>query len=110
RVSRASASFGRSFRVATFLGQRFAHGREFGASDVVARRRGRARLVLLAPAVPVVMGLRAARRVGWHKDLLRFVGSLPMFLLFASAWAAGEAAGGLRPTPALQHHAAGDRA
>ena len=110
RVSNAKAAYGRSFRVATFFRQRFAHGREFGAGDVLAGRRGRGRLLLLAPAVPFVMALRAARRLSPRSDLPRFVGSLPMFLLFASAWAAGEAAGALRPTLGLRRRPAGDLA
>lgn len=110
RVSSASASFGRSFRVSTFLAQRFAHGREFAAGDVVTGRRSRVRLVLFAAAVPVVLAVRAARRVGWRRDLLRFSAGLPMFLFYASAWAAGEAAGALRPAPALGRRAAGDLA
>ena len=107
RVSRADAALIGSFPVTTFLRQRFAHGREFASGDVLAGRRGRIGLVLRAPAVPFVMALRAARRVGWGGDLLRFAGSVPMFLLYASAWAAGEAAGALRPAADLRGRTAG---
>ncbi len=110
RVSRAGAALIGSFPVTTFLRQRFAHGREFAAGDVRAGRRGRIGLVLRAPAVPFVMALRAARRVGWRGDLLRFAGSVPMFLLYASAWAAGEATGALRPAADLRSREAGDLA
>jgi hypothetical protein len=47
-----------------------------------------------APLVPAVLALRVARRVlplGGHR--WRFVAGLPLFLVLATAWAAGEAVG-----------------
>jgi hypothetical protein len=95
RVSAARAAFGRSFRLRTFLRQRFEHGREFSRTDVGGGRRSRLRVILRAPGVPIVLALRAARRVGLGSDTRRFVVALPIFVLFATAWAVGEAAGAL---------------
>ena len=54
----------------------------------------RARIVAAAPLVPLVLVARVARRVWplgrYRRHLLRAV---PWLLLFASAWALGEAAG-----------------
>lgn len=91
---------------ATFLGgvslghairHRFAHGRHFGAWRVSAGQRCWWQIGLAAPVVPFLLALRAAGRVmrstarRWH-----FVSALPMFLVIASAWAAGEAFGAVR--------------
>ena len=95
RVAAARAALGRSFGLRMFLRQRYAHGREFGLTDVRAGRRGRAAIVLKAPAVPLAIAWRAGRRVGVGEDTWRFAAALPIVLLFASAWAAGEAAGAL---------------
>lgn len=76
---------------------RFAHGRHFGAWRVSTGQRAWLQIWLAAPAVPFVLALRAARRVmsssasKWH-----FVSALPVFLVIASAWAAGEAVGAVR--------------
>jgi hypothetical protein len=95
RTSAARASFGRSFHLWTFVKQRFSHGFTFGRSDVEQGRRSRIGLVLKAPLVPAVLAWRAARRVRDTPHVRRFVAALPMFLVFASAWAAGEAAGAI---------------
>jgi hypothetical protein len=77
---------------------RFAHGREYGAWRVRTRSAGRARVSVAAPLVPVVLAWRAARRVvPLRSHRARFFAALPWFLLFASAWAFGEAIGAWCP-------------
>jgi hypothetical protein len=76
---------------------RFAHGRHFGAWRVSVGERSWSQIALAAPLVPFLLALRASGRVmssagrRWH-----FVSALPVFLVIASAWAAGEAFGALR--------------
>lgn len=94
-VPDAQVLFGPSFRLRTIVAHRFAHGRQFGAGRA---RGGRPRwmLALSAPAVPAILLTRAARRVWQDRaSRARFVAALPWFMLLASAWAAGEAWGGL---------------
>jgi hypothetical protein len=94
--SGALAYFGPSFRFGTFLRQRFAHGRQFGDARVRRGERGRAAILAGAPCVPAILAWRAARRVQSHREHVgRFAQALPVFLMFATAWAAGEAAGAL---------------
>lgn len=80
---------------ARFLGERFRHGRRFGAWRS-AVEVSRARVLLAAPIVPLVLTARMARRV-WpvRKYRMRLVSALPWLLAFSTAWAAGEAAGAL---------------
>ena len=95
-VPAATVEFGRSFPLRTITSHRFAHGRQFGAARV---RGGRPVWILLlgAPAVPVVLASRVARRV-WQggESPVRFLVALPWFMWLATAWAAGEAWGALR--------------
>jgi hypothetical protein len=75
------------------LRHRYAHGRHFAASRV-ADGMHVMRIVAAAPFVPLVLAFRAARRT--FADLhhrRRFIVALPLFLLLAAAWAAGEAHG-----------------
>lgn len=84
---------------------RFAHGRHFGAWRVSTGQRAWWQIGLAAPAVPFLLALRASGRVmssagrRWH-----FVSAMPVFLVIASAWAAGEAFGAVRGAglPAVQ--------
>ncbi len=95
-VPDAAAEFGRSFPLRTILSHRFAHGSQLGASRVRGGARRWWQIVLAAPLVPCVLAGRAASRLGRSsRDRLRFVASLPWFLLLASSWALGEAAGAL---------------
>jgi glycosyltransferase involved in cell wall biosynthesis len=90
-VSGATASFGPSYPLRVILRHRFAHGREFGAWRVREDGRRRLRLVLAAPLVPVTLAARAARNaLPLRGHRLRFLRSLPLFLLLAAAWASGE--------------------
>ena len=95
-VPDAVAAFGRSFPAATILHHRFLHGTHFGAGRVDGGARSRARVVLAAPLVPIILAARAARRVVREPgDLSGFLTALPWLLLLAAAWAAGEATGAL---------------
>jgi hypothetical protein len=92
----ARVEFGRSFPLRTILRQRFAHGAHFGAARVRGATRRRWQIVLAAPLVPFVLAARAGMRVRRRAaDRLRFVAALPWFLLLATSWALGEAAGAL---------------
>jgi hypothetical protein len=93
-VAAATAHFGRSFPFMTIAAHRFAHGRHSGSWRVQTGASSAARSVLAAPLVPFVLAARTARRaarVPGH--LTRFVASLPIFLVLAASWAAGEAWG-----------------
>jgi hypothetical protein len=93
-VSAATASFARSFPLATIAAHRFAHGRHFGAWRVAGGTVSRTRAILATPLVPLVLVARAIRRVWPHPAHRgRFALSAPAFLFLASAWAAGEVYG-----------------
>lgn len=92
----ATARFGGSFSLGTMASRRFAHGRHSGAFRVGQGIRTKWQMVLGAPLVPAVLFVRVARRVArapahWSS----FLSSIGAFLVLASAWAAGEAIGGL---------------
>jgi len=92
----ARANFGPSYRLSTFLRHRFRHGRLFAKTRIQQGTRSRLALVAGAPIVPLLLAWRAARRVGGDRHhLVRFAASLPLFLLMAGTWAAGEASGAL---------------
>ena len=93
-VSAASARLGPSYRFGAFLRQRLEHGRHFGHARAHDGSRSRLTLVAAAPLVPAVLAWRAARRVGIDRSHgFQFLVALPVFLIFAAAWAAGEALG-----------------
>ncbi len=92
------ATFGGSPGLWPFMRQRFAHGRHFGAWRATAGGRSPWKIVLAAPLVPFVFLVRTARRVaGRPGSVARLMACATPFLLLASAWAAGEAAGALEP-------------
>jgi hypothetical protein len=86
---------GRSAGFAAFMHQRWTHGRTFARQR--ARHLSRARVlagIAMFPAVPVVLLLRTFRLVVRRRRYTwRMVASLPLLLLFDSAWAVGEARG-----------------
>jgi hypothetical protein len=95
-VAAATARFGRSFPFTTIAAHRFAHGRHSGSWRVRTGASSVARSVLAAPLVPLILTVRTARRVlrgKGHRS--RFLGSLPIFLVLAASWAAGEAWGAI---------------
>jgi hypothetical protein len=89
----AAVRFEHSAPLPAMLRHRFEHGRHFGAQRV-EHGSSTARVALAAPVVPLVLALRAARRVVREPGYrLRFLAALPIFLVLAAAWSAGEAAG-----------------
>lgn len=98
-VPDARVEFGPSFPLRTVVAHRFAHGAHFGAGRV----RGGASawiLTLRAPAVPVLLAWRSARRAArGGEGLSRFARALPWFLALATAWAAGEVWGAWHGAP-----------
>lgn len=85
-------------RFRTMFAQRFRHGREFGDSRVRRHGESRAKLVLSAPFVPLILLARIGRRVySARGNRPRFLRALPGLSILAAAWAAGEAVGALRP-------------
>jgi hypothetical protein len=90
---------------------RFAHGRHFGAWRAGECHRPRWQIVVAAPAVPFLLGFRAASRVMRSApDRWSFVFALPAFLVVASAWASGEAVGALYGAALPAVRVAGDDA
>jgi glycosyltransferase involved in cell wall biosynthesis len=82
----------KSFSLAGFLQNRFGHGREFGCSRA-AKFSGFHRLlyILLSPFIPVILFFRILRQVAIKKrNLLKFIGTLPIVILFLCSWALGE--------------------
>lgn len=101
-VPAAQVAFSRSFPAKTILRHRFAHGRHFGASRVAGKTRTVWQVVVAAPLVPFVLARRAAARLlRGGQAPWRFAVALPWFLVLATAWAAGEAWGAVRPDAGL---------
>ncbi len=74
----------------------YRHGRFYGGRRVAGRPAAHRLLRLaLAPAVPVVLGSRIARRALGAGRGGAFVRSLPHLAVLLAAWAVGEAAGSL---------------
>lgn len=93
----ASAQFLGGVRFHDALRHRFAHGRHFGAWRVSTGQRSWWQIGLAAPVVPFLLALRAAGRVmSANARRWPFASALPVFLVIASAWAAGEAFGAVR--------------
>lgn len=83
------------YRAATFFGQRYEHGRQFGAARARALPLGR-RLVLAvaAPVLPLVFLRKIVRNARRHEVLREhWVGALPWLAFFLAGWGAGEALG-----------------
>jgi hypothetical protein len=89
-------TFGGAPRLGTFLRQRFAHGRHFGAWRVLLGGRRPWQVALACPLVPFILLLRTARRLAGVPDAIAELGaSIIPFLLLGFAWAIGEAVGAL---------------
>ena len=78
---------------------RFAHGRRFGAWRVRVIGRAAWKIVAGAPLVPFLIAVRSARRAlpRWEHTW-SFLTAVPVMLLLASCWAAGEAMGAASTT------------
>ena len=95
-VNDAVAEFGSSFKLGAICRHRFAHARLFGKARVENGSNGRLRIILGSPVVPFVLALRARSRV-WHVPFYRkrFLAALPLLIVIAACWAAGEATGAM---------------
>lgn len=78
---------------------RFAHGRRFGAWRVRVIGRAAWKIVAGAPVVPFLIAVRSARRAlpRWE-HAWSFLTAMPVMLLLAGCWAAGEALGAASTT------------
>jgi len=91
----------RSFSLPGFIGQRFRHGRQFGAARA-AGMSGRRRLVyiILSPLIPLIFLSRIARQVLSKRSRIgKFLLSLPILTLFLLSWSVGELSGYLKGRP-----------
>lgn len=96
----ATVRFAGESGLARIAVRRFAHGRHSGAYRVTQGIRPRWQMVLGAPAVPIVLLTRVARRVARAPEHWpAFLTALGAFLVLATAWAAGEAIGGFTAAP-----------
>lgn len=96
-VQSAAAQFGRSFPLALISRHRFAHGSHFGAWRVRENAESASRIAFTAPAVPLVLLVRSARRVlRSGGNLAGFLAAAPLILWLAACWALGEAVGALQ--------------
>jgi glycosyltransferase involved in cell wall biosynthesis len=88
----------RSFRLRSFVTQRFWHGMKFGQQRVCrVRWTQRALYIALSPGIPLVFLIRIARQVfGKRRNRTKFVLSLPALVLFLLAWSCGELLGYVR--------------
>jgi len=78
---------------------RFAHGRRFGAWRVRVIGRAAWKIVAGAPLVPFLIALRSARRALPRREhTWSFLTAMPVLLVLASCWAAGEAVGAASTT------------
>ncbi len=106
-VPGATASYSRSFPLATIARHRFHHGRHAGAWRAAHHERSRAAIVALSPLVPAALAMRTWRRVRTmapHRR--RFIRAIPTFLALAAMWAIGEAVGALAGAPGARRAAA----
>jgi len=98
-VPSARAELVAGFPLALMTRQRFAHGRHYGAWRVRQKLVSASRIVVAAPAVPIVLLARTALRVARSgSNLLGFMSAAPIIFWLATSWALGEAVGALRPS------------
>ena len=95
-----AVAFGGTTGLASVCRHRFEHARLFGGSRV-KRGESAVRIALKSPIVPAVLVARIARRVARHGQYMTaFVASIPLIVIIAAAWAAGEASGAVQGTRA----------
>ena len=75
----------------TALSHRYRHGQNSGAYRAAILGYPWWRGVLAAPLVPLVLAARVLRRAGAKGRLAEALGAVPVILVLATAWAAGEA-------------------
>ena len=100
-VDGAVCEFGRSFSFSSICHHRFFHGRLFGRSRVAKEGESRLKIVAGSVAVPFLLAVRAGRRV-WGNASYRakYFVALPLTLVIAACWAAGEAVGAMEASVA----------
>jgi hypothetical protein len=83
------------YRAATFFGQRYEHGRQFGAARAQGLPAGRRLLLALAsPVLPLVFLRKIVRNARRHEVLREhWVRALPWLGFFLLGWGLGEARG-----------------
>jgi hypothetical protein len=97
RVPDAEAVFGPASTFKAACLNRFAHGRHSGADRIRRGERSPWQILSASPVGPLVLVLRAVRRVMRIREhRIRFTVALPWFLVFACSWAAGEAWGAVQ--------------
>ncbi|MEO8577998.1 MAG: hypothetical protein ABI556_14915, partial [Gemmatimonadales bacterium] len=100
-VDSAVSEFGRSFNLSSICSHRFSHGRLFGKSRVANDGESRLKIVAGSTAVPFLLAARAARRVmGSAAYRTKYLVALPITLVIAACWAAGEAVGAMEASVA----------
>jgi hypothetical protein len=100
-VNSAVCEFGRSFSFSSICSHRFSHGRLFGRSRVAKEGESRLKIIVGSVAVPFLLAVRAGRRVlGNTSYRVRYFAALPLTLVIAACWAAGEAVGAMEASVA----------
>lgn len=100
-VADAVSEFGHSFSFSSICHHRFSHGRLFGRSRVANEGESRLKIVVGSVAVPFLLALRAGRRVmGIAAYRTKYLVALPLTLVIAACWAAGEAVGAMEASVA----------
>ena len=95
-VPKATAVYERSFPFSTIASHRFRHGRHAGSWRSTTGQRASWLLAATSPLVPFALASRVWRRVrGIEEHRVRFLRSLPQFMVLACVWAAGEALGAI---------------
>ena len=93
-TGRPLASFHSAVTLRSILRLRARHGHGFGVTRVARDGDSAARILLAAPAVPIVLLVRIVRRAARSPGaLLLAIRVLPVLALICGAWAWGEAAG-----------------
>lgn len=96
-VPDAVARLEEALRLRSFLAQRFRHGRRFGRYRAGDLGVPVWRILAAGPLVPAVLALRSLARFSRGGGrLVEALPALPVLLVMASAWAAGEAWGAVR--------------
>jgi hypothetical protein len=96
RLPESLATFAGKATFVASMQQRYEHGREFGRARVRHLGEAKARVVAAAPLVPMVLTVRALRRVAVRSlGRGRVLAAMIPLLLLSGAWALGEAIGAL---------------
>jgi hypothetical protein len=85
----------KSFTFFGFMKQRFWHGRQFGETRAASVTEfQRLAFALRSPLIPFVYLFRITRRVAAKKgNVVKFITSFPILVLFLLSWSIGEFSG-----------------